>query len=57
MALLINIIYVINIAVSHAFGYGMMDAGAMTALAKQWKNVPPQHKCEISGPIIQRLVL
>ena len=44
------------IAVSHAFGYGMMDAGAMTELARRWKNVPPQHTCEIHGPITKRFV-
>ena len=39
------------LAVSHAFGYGMMDAGAMTELASRWRNVPEQHKCEIHGLI------
>lgn len=32
--------------VSHKFGYGLMDAGAMVNLAKQWTNVPPQHICK-----------
>ena len=27
---------------SHAFGFGLMDAGAMVKLAKDWTNVPPQ---------------
>ncbi|XP_014467641.1 PREDICTED: furin-like protease 2 isoform X2 [Dinoponera quadriceps] len=32
--------------VSHKFGYGLMDAGAMVTLAEQWTNVPPQHICK-----------
>lgn len=32
--------------VSHKFGYGLMDAGAMVNLAEQWTNVPPQHICK-----------
>lgn len=31
--------------VSHKFGYGLMDAGAMVDLAKRWKPVPTQHIC------------
>ncbi|XP_043231363.1 furin-like protease 2 [Amphibalanus amphitrite] len=31
--------------VSHKFGYGLMDAGAMVELAKRWKPVPTQHIC------------
>ncbi|TRY70805.1 hypothetical protein TCAL_01234 [Tigriopus californicus] len=30
---------------SHAFGFGLMDAGAMTRLAKDWTTVPEQFKC------------
>uniref|UniRef100_W4VRF9 furin n=1 Tax=Corethrella appendiculata TaxID=1370023 RepID=W4VRF9_9DIPT len=32
--------------VSHKFGYGLMDAGAMVSLAEQWTNVPAQHICK-----------
>ncbi|XP_051169950.1 furin-like protease 2 isoform X1 [Leptopilina boulardi] len=32
--------------VSHKFGYGLMDAGAMVKLAEQWTNVPVQHICK-----------
>uniref|UniRef100_A0A8D9AFR3 furin n=1 Tax=Cacopsylla melanoneura TaxID=428564 RepID=A0A8D9AFR3_9HEMI len=32
--------------VSHSFGYGLMDATAMVHLARQWKTVPEQFKCE-----------
>lgn len=32
--------------VSHKFGYGLMDAGAMVSLAEQWSTVPAQHICK-----------
>ncbi|KAB7507163.1 Furin-like protease 2 [Armadillidium nasatum] len=32
--------------VSHKFGYGLMDAGAMVNLARRWRSVPPQHVCQ-----------
>ncbi|XP_063242489.1 furin-like protease 2 [Bacillus rossius redtenbacheri] len=32
--------------VSHMFGYGLMDAGAMVTLANIWTNLPPQHVCK-----------
>ncbi|XP_077174312.1 furin [Paroedura picta] len=31
--------------VSHSYGYGLLDAGAMVALAKNWTSVGPQRKC------------
>lgn len=36
--------------VSHAFGYGLMDAAAMILMAKQWTTVPDQYTCRISAP-------
>ncbi|KAL3866808.1 hypothetical protein ACJMK2_044075 [Sinanodonta woodiana] len=36
--------------VSHSFGYGLMDAGSIVALARNWTTVPPQHICEIRSP-------
>lgn len=36
--------------VSHSFGYGLMDAHAMVRLARVWKTVPQQNKCEIIAP-------
>ncbi|XP_035729169.1 furin-like protease 1 isoform X1 [Vespa mandarinia] len=36
--------------VSHSFGYGLMDATAMVRLARRWRTVPEQHKCEVSAP-------
>ncbi|XP_036399472.1 furin (paired basic amino acid cleaving enzyme) a [Megalops cyprinoides] len=34
--------------VSHSYGYGLLDAGAMVALARNWTNVGPQQKCVLS---------
>lgn len=34
--------------VSHSYGYGLLDAGAIVTLAKNWTNVGPQHKCVLS---------
>uniref|UniRef100_A0A7N8YLE6 Furin (paired basic amino acid cleaving enzyme) a n=1 Tax=Mastacembelus armatus TaxID=205130 RepID=A0A7N8YLE6_9TELE len=34
--------------VSHAYGYGLLDASAIVALAKTWTNVGPQRKCVIT---------
>ncbi|XP_063781932.1 furin [Pseudophryne corroboree] len=34
--------------VSHSYGYGLLDAGAMVALAKNWTTVRPQRKCVIN---------
>uniref|UniRef100_A0A672FSS4 Furin (paired basic amino acid cleaving enzyme) b n=1 Tax=Salarias fasciatus TaxID=181472 RepID=A0A672FSS4_SALFA len=31
--------------VSHSYGYGLLDAGAMVALAKNWTTVGLQHQC------------
>lgn len=33
--------------VSHAFGFGLMDAGLMVKKAIAWKTVPKQQKCEV----------
>ena len=33
---------------NHKFGFGRLDAGRMVNLAKSWKNVPKQRKCQ--GP-------
>ncbi|TNN12242.1 Furin-like protease 1 isoform 2 [Schistosoma japonicum] len=37
--------------VSHAFGYGLMDAAAMVDLALNWTSVPPQRVCEAQAPM------
>lgn len=36
------------VAVSHSYGYGLLDASAMVALAQNWTSVGPQHKCVIN---------
>lgn len=36
--------------VSHSFGYGLMDAGAMVRLARNWTNVLPQRRCRQHYP-------
>ncbi|XP_038058391.1 proprotein convertase subtilisin/kexin type 5-like isoform X2 [Patiria miniata] len=33
---------------SHRYGFGLMDAGAMVQLARNWINLPEQLSCEIS---------
>ncbi|XP_022796697.1 furin-like protease 1, isoforms 1/1-X/2 [Stylophora pistillata] len=35
--------------VSPVYGFGLMDAGRMVSLAKNWTRVPRQEKCEIKG--------
>ncbi|XP_027840816.2 uncharacterized protein LOC114122374 isoform X2 [Aphis gossypii] len=35
----------VNRKVSHKFGYGLMDGGALVTMAEQWTNVPPQKIC------------
>ncbi|XP_043281226.1 furin-like protease 1 isoform X2 [Venturia canescens] len=42
--------------VSHSFGYGLMDAAAMVRLARKWKTVPEQKKCEVSAPYSGRQI-
>lgn len=37
-------------AVSHSYGYGLLDASAIVDLAKTWTTVQPQRKCVI--PIV-----
>lgn len=36
--------------VSHSFGFGLMDAGAMVKLAANWSTVPMQRKCTVAYP-------
>ncbi|XP_058502006.1 furin (paired basic amino acid cleaving enzyme) b [Solea solea] len=31
--------------VSHSYGYGLLDASAMVAMAQNWTTVGPQHQC------------
>lgn len=41
----------VGLEFNHLFGYGVLDAGAMVALAKTWKTVPPRYHCE-AGSLI-----
>nr|XP_018916303.1 PREDICTED: neuroendocrine convertase 2 [Bemisia tabaci] len=36
----------VGLEFNHLFGYGVLDAGAMVALAKQWQTVPARYHCE-----------
>lgn len=36
----------VGLEFNHLFGFGVLDAGAMVALAKRWKTVPPRYHCE-----------
>ena len=38
-----------NLAFSTSYGFGLMDAGKMVHIAKDWKSVPRQKRCEIKG--------
>lgn len=42
--------------VSHSFGYGLMDAGAMVKLAANWSTVPEQRRCATEYPARYKLV-
>lgn len=42
--------------VSHSFGYGLMDAAAMVKVARTWKPVPEQQRCEINAPPLDKYV-
>ena len=36
----------VGLEFNHLFGFGVLDAGSMVALAKQWKTVPARFHCE-----------
>ncbi|XP_015924707.1 neuroendocrine convertase 2 [Parasteatoda tepidariorum] len=36
----------VGLEFNHLFGFGVLDAGAMVALAKIWKTVPARYHCE-----------
>jgi len=36
----------VGLEFNHLFGFGVLDAGAMVALAKQWKTVPARYHCD-----------
>merc|ERR1711962_629504 len=41
----------VGLEFNHLFGFGVLDAGAMVALAKQWKTVPARFHCEAGSSI------
>ncbi|KAL7023276.1 hypothetical protein ACKWTF_012545 [Chironomus riparius] len=46
----------VGLEFNHLFGFGVLDAGGMVTLSKQWRTVPPRYHCE-AGSItkIQKL--
>ncbi|XP_039954647.1 furin-like protease 1 [Bactrocera tryoni] len=42
--------------ISHSFGYGLMDAAAMVQVARKWKTVPEQQRCEINAPHVDKVI-
>jgi len=36
----------VGLEFNHLFGYGVLDAGAMVAMAKEWKTVPQRYHCD-----------
>ncbi|KAH8395553.1 hypothetical protein KR222_011145, partial [Zaprionus bogoriensis] len=42
--------------VSHSFGYGLMDAAEMVNVARNWKTVPEQQRCEINAPHVDKVI-
>ncbi|XP_067647647.1 furin-like protease 1, isoforms 1/1-X/2 [Eurosta solidaginis] len=42
--------------ISHSFGYGLMDAAAMVKVARNWKTVPEQQRCEINAPHVDKVI-
>lgn len=44
----------VGLEFNHLFGFGVLDAGAMVALAKKWKTVPPRYHCEAGSDMTIR---
>lgn len=36
----------VGLEFNHLFGFGVLDAGAMVALSKEWKTVPARYHCD-----------
>ncbi|KAF2346726.1 Proprotein convertase P, partial [Trinorchestia longiramus] len=36
----------VGLEYNHLFGFGVLDAGAMVALARDWETVPPRYHCQ-----------
>ena len=46
----------VGLEYNHLFGFGVMDAGAMVALAKRWQEVPARYHCQAGSVIRDRSV-
>lgn len=44
----------VGLEFNHLFGFGVLDAGAMVALAKVWKSVPARYHCEAGSYTMMR---
>lgn len=42
----------VGLEFNHLFGFGVLDAGSIVTLAKQWQTVPPRYHCE-AGDLMQ----
>lgn len=36
----------VGVEFNHLFGFGVLDAGSIVTLAKQWRTVPARYHCE-----------
>jgi len=41
----------VGLEFNHLFGFGVLDAGAMVALAKEWKTVPARYHCDAGSAL------
>lgn len=41
----------VGLEFNHLFGFGVLDAGSIVTLSKQWRTVPPRYHCE-AGAIL-----
>ena len=41
-------LHFLSLPVSHSYGYGLLDAGAMVSMAKTWTSMGPQRKCVLT---------
>lgn len=46
----------VGLEFNHLFGFGVLDAGAMVALAKQWKTVPARFHCDAGKAAAHRRI-
>uniref|UniRef100_T1JNR2 Neuroendocrine convertase 2 n=1 Tax=Strigamia maritima TaxID=126957 RepID=T1JNR2_STRMM len=42
----------VGLEYNHLFGFGVLDAGAMVALARRWQTVPARYHCEGAVPSV-----